>query len=956
MEVTYNMIYKRKIILITALAIIFAILPFSTMNAQSNIIYETSEKQTITSGATLENLVRFTDNGWLNINILRVDLSNKYIQVDTLTNKNTIKKLTSTRTLAKDWGAVAAVNGSFFSSLGQGNGYSDGPVVQSGKIITAWSEYNRYSERMASFSIDNANKMMYNYWKPEITLIAPNGKTKAVAQYNYPSRATYTDLTILDKKWDSKTIGVSENYPDLVEMIVDNGKVVEIRKAMPQTTIPENGYVVITRGAGGKFLIDNFKIGDEVNMNIQTNPDWNNIKMSVSGSSILVKDGKIPGTFSYDTPSISARHPRTLVGSSKDGKELILVTVDGRQTSSIGLTQLESAQLMLELGAHNAMNLDGGGSTAMVSRKPGTNDINTVNSPSDGAVRAVSNAIGVFSVAPPSELAGLIIDTNDGNVFVNTSRTFTIRGYDKYFNPINIDPAKVVWTATGVKGEFKGSTFYPKTVGEGKITAKVGNITSSLSISSLSSPVQIELNQNALKLPVGGTTTFSILGKNKNGYSALIDSSDVKWTLSGKFGKFEKGVFTATFEGAGYIDALVGNAHAYCSVSIGADKSAVADDFEKKNGSFSFYPDTVKGSYEISGEQKRSGKFSGKLTYDFTSNIDVTRAAYIELSNGGMKLPKNLVKIGLWVYNSYPNSNWLRADIWDKSGKKHTVDLAKNMEWSGWKYVEVSMNGIIEPTTLTRLYMAQINPVPDSGTIYIDDLTFITSSYPVVDPASIPKNTVPTDEANKAVKYVSTENSFRFSVLGQTREPKNPLENIILQKFSDKINKYIDAAAFVGGGTHNITNTLKKKVAASTNTGYKSTDIKNSRFIQLDMSKQGLRLSNKAQWNWFLNELKSFNGTNLFIFLSGSPQNFSDSLEAKLLKDTLTKYRQTKFKNVWVFFGGSENTSYMERGIKYISSSGFEVKGLKPESTDLAKYILVTVKGAEVTYEFKPIV
>jgi len=950
--IMYN---KRKSLLIIILALIIAILPFGTISAQSNIIYETSTVQTITSGATLENIIRFTDNGWLNINVLRIDLTNPYIKVDTLTNKNSVKKLTSTLTLARDWGAVAAINGSFFSSLGQGNGYSDGPVVQSGKIMNAWYEFNRYNDVMASFSLDKQNNVIFNYLKPEITLIAPNGKTTAVMQYNYPSRYDYTDFTILDRKWDVNSVGASQKYPDIVEMVVDNGKVVEIRQSMPPVTIPENGYVVITREKGGKFLTENFKVGDSVAMSIKTNPDWESLQMSVSGSSILVKDGKIPSKFSFDTPSISARHPRTLIGSSKDGKQLIFVTVDGRQTSSIGLTQLESAQLMLELGAYNAMNLDGGGSTTMVARTPGTNSIKTVNSPSDGSVRAVANAIGVFSIAPPSELAGLIIDTEDINVFVNTSRKLTVRGYDRYFNPISVDPEKVVWSVTGINGTFKNGTFYPTTVGEGKITAKVGNISASIDISSLSSPVKIELSKKSIKLPVGSTATFSIVGKNKNGYSAIIDPADVKWSLSGNFGKFENGVFTATSEGAGYIDALVGNAHAYCAVSVGSEKASVVDQFEKQNGSFKFYPDTVKGSYELSGEQKRSGKYSGKLTYDFRENTEVTRAAYLEFSNSGLYLPENVVKIGVWVYNSHPNSNWLRAEIRDKSGNKHTIDLIRNMDWTGWKYVEASLNGIKSPEAVTRLYTVQVNPVAEAGFMHFDDLTFITSSYPEIDASSIPKDTVPIDEANKAVEYKSASDSFRFAVLGQTRGPKNPLEKILLDRFSENVNKHTDAVAFVGQNSHEISKTIEKPFV-STNTGYKSIDIKNSRFIQLDVSKQGLRLTDKAQWHWFLNQLETFNGSNVFVFLQSTPNNFTDSLEAGLFKETLTQYRKKKFKNIWVFFSGSENASYMERGIKYISTPGLEVQGLTPDNTDIAQYILVTVKGTSVTYEFKPIV
>ena len=121
--------------------------------------------------------------------------------------------------------------------------------------------------------------------------------------------------------------------------------------------------------------------------------------MAITGGAIILEDGSIPTSFSHNSPG---RHPRTAIGSSKDGDQVIMVTVDGRQQSSLGMTLTELASLMLELGAHNAINLDGGGSTTMAARRPGTRNVNVVNNPSDGMPRKVGNAVGVISTAPSS--------------------------------------------------------------------------------------------------------------------------------------------------------------------------------------------------------------------------------------------------------------------------------------------------------------------------------------------------------------------------------------------------------------------------------------------------------------------------------------------------------------------------------------------------------------------------
>lgn len=945
--------YTRKYISILLIAAILIVLPISSTSAESNIIYETTSKQTVTSGVTFENTVRFTDDGWLNINVLRVDLSNQYIEVDTISNTDSINKLTSTVNLAKSRGAVAAINASFFNPTGNGNGYPSGPIVESGRIISASSEHNRYGDVMASFSVDKVNQILYNYWKTDITLIAPNGKTISVYQYNKPVRANYNDIIILDRKWGKNSVGAAEAQPDIVEMVVDGGKVVEIRKAQPTVQIPENGYVVVTRQANAGLIEENFKAGDRVDMSITTTPDWSSLKMSVTGASILVKDGRIPEKFSFDTPHISKKQPRTVIGSSKDGKELILATVDGRQDSSIGMTQTETAQLMLQLGAHNALNLDGGGSTTMVARPLGTGDLKIVNSPSEGIPRSVSTAIGIFSVAPPAPLAGLIIDTEDTNIFVNTSRAFTVRGYDRYFNPVQIKPEDVKWSVSGLKGTFKKNVFYPQTVGDGTVTASVGSISASLDISSLSSPVQLKLSDKLIKLPLNGTKTFAVTGINRNGYSAIINPEDVKWAVKGNIGGFSNGMFKAAAKGTGYIDASVGSTHAYCAVSVAADSSTIKDAFESISGSFLSYPEGVKGGYKLSDSQKKSGKYSGELSYSFTGTEE-TQAAYLVFSNNGIPLDPSTTKIGVWVFNGHVNSNWLRAEVHDSSGKKHLVSLAKNMDWTGWKYVEASLEGIGSPVMLTRLYLAKVHPVADSGSIYFDDLTLTSSGFSSVDLGKIPQDTVPVDKTNKSVQYQPAQNSFRFAVFGQSREPKNPLEKLLLLRLAEKTDKYLEAAALIGGSTRDTAGMIKKPVV-STGTGYKSFDLKTSRFIQLDMSKQSLRLSDRSQWHWFLQQLDSFKGDNLFVFLSGSPDAFSDKFEADLFKETLTRYRQKTHKNVWVFYNGSKNVSYMERGVKYVTSAGLDVEGLTPDNTDAAKYILVTIKGNVVTFEFKPI-
>jgi hypothetical protein len=87
-------------------------------------------------------------------------------------------------------------------------------------------------------------------------------------------------------------------------------------------------------------------------------------------------------------------HPRTAVGIDADGRKLLILVVDGRSSVSRGYTMVELADMMTALGAENAINLDGGGSSAMYTRN-GTGLMGIVNEPSDGNERLVANAFGV---------------------------------------------------------------------------------------------------------------------------------------------------------------------------------------------------------------------------------------------------------------------------------------------------------------------------------------------------------------------------------------------------------------------------------------------------------------------------------------------------------------------------------------------------------------------------------
>ena len=112
----------------------------------------------------------------------------------------------------------------------------------------------------------------------------------------------------------------------------------------------------------------------------------------ISGNTLLLDKGnKVP----HDNTQI---HLRTAVGLDQKATRLVLLVVDGRRPLlSVGMSYSELSDEMLRLGSYTAINLDGGGSSALVIYDPASQHFRVLNQPSDGRERAVANVLGIQS-------------------------------------------------------------------------------------------------------------------------------------------------------------------------------------------------------------------------------------------------------------------------------------------------------------------------------------------------------------------------------------------------------------------------------------------------------------------------------------------------------------------------------------------------------------------------------
>ena len=119
----------------------------------------------------------------------------------------------------------------------------------------------------------------------------------------------------------------------------------------------------------------------------------------VSGFQQIAKNGEVIKRFIDKShpdhkEGYDIKDPRTSIGYNEEDKELIIIVVDGRgESTGVDLTEL--AQLQIEYGADDAVNMDGGGSSTLVIDNNGEPAI--LNTPSDGAERAVANHLGIYA-------------------------------------------------------------------------------------------------------------------------------------------------------------------------------------------------------------------------------------------------------------------------------------------------------------------------------------------------------------------------------------------------------------------------------------------------------------------------------------------------------------------------------------------------------------------------------
>lgn len=325
-----------------------------------------------------------TSGPWV-VNILEIDPEEFTGTVEAVLANDMIPGLATVPETAADHDALAAVTGGYFWVAGDdgidgqitGLAMVDGDLVSGQASVTPTTDYVDFR---SAFLLQPDAERIADVQSVGAELTVTTGEETAELD-GLNRKPLMDELVHLTPAFGADTAPAAVTEPTSgIEVALDaDGAVTEVRSDRGGA-IPPDGSVIVGIGSGEDWLTEHATVGDVLGVDhdvrtVTGEELSEQVEGLVNGGPRLVADGQIDiqagadGFASTDEFFHSfnvGRHPRTVAGIAEDGT-VFLVTIDGRQPGvSVGASVWEAARIALSLGARDAVNLDGGGSTTMV--------------------------------------------------------------------------------------------------------------------------------------------------------------------------------------------------------------------------------------------------------------------------------------------------------------------------------------------------------------------------------------------------------------------------------------------------------------------------------------------------------------------------------------------------------------------------------------------------------------
>jgi len=628
---------------------------------------------------------------------------------------------------------LAGINGDYFTVA---NGVVQGIGIKAGKLYTSetasYPSLGFYKDGSAIIGRLNLGiKLSSPSMSAGITSMHLNkAMTPACGVVLYTRAFADDDTNKASIATYNVLVQVSDDEPAVNSTMT--GTVYSGAAANGATAIPE-GMVLLSMAAGTTYTytlnqLKALKAGDQVTIEFTADPLWNDVDYGIgAGEKIVTARANVaPMKMSIQT----ALNPRTAVGIKSDGS-LIFYTVDGRKNGhSRGLTLSELANRMIELGAVEAVNLDGGGSTAVHSIYPGNSTLSTINTPSEGSLRNCGNYIMLLNTgSADGQTRHLHPYPYAVQMLAGSRQFFALKATDENYYPSSApEKSQVEYQADSSLGAFDSEGIFTAgtAAGSGTVSFRSGSAEGTATVNVVTRPDSISiLNQanqtaaTAVSVSGGNNIDLSISGIYKK-MPLTVSDHCFTWTVSGDVGTIDKnGLFTAAkiTSGTGTITASLNGVSASVPVTITSSGQQV----ESFEGTSSLIPAvdaeglTVKSNGDLT--KVRYGRKSLGVTYDFEKASQETLSIPSSISFSTAPDTMNF-----WVYGD-GSGNTLALSLSTPSGNQEvTADVFSFM---GWKFVSVEMPA---GTAGVQAFLLKNTGAP-AGSFYLDQIMRAVGYY-----------------------------------------------------------------------------------------------------------------------------------------------------------------------------------------------------------------------------------
>lgn len=489
-----------------------------TSSASAETIYEDVTTNIITEGVTHQSIDTFTDAGWRKADVIRIDLTDENLELKVLTSPDGVAHLSTVKTMAEHYGTKAAVNADFFN-VQSGETNMLGMVYQDGELISTPSKDN-----FVSFAVTEENKIVFDYFTFHGTLYAENTSLTESAECELYQinkvPVTTGGVTMITPAWGESVTIPEYTYAMICEPAdeEDTYRMTGLSWGGEKVAIPEGGAVFTANYSVNAFLNANFAMGDVIRVETSISPDIEAIKEASGGNTLIVENGEV----CEFTSNITGKAQRTAMGLSASGKTLVLATIDGRMTDCKGFDQTELAEFMIALGCDKAINLDGGGSTTMVTEDSFTGQ-QTVNN-TVSSLRKVSTAIGVISHYEPGEIEDGEIRLSSDTILLGDSVTVSVAFRDEYYNNAPFDVSKLEISCSDPYAIVTDNLVLPTSGGTHTIRVEYDGLVLEKEVTVLDDIFAINIYPETVST-VDKDRTFTVTAYDKSGFSAPVPDS-----------------------------------------------------------------------------------------------------------------------------------------------------------------------------------------------------------------------------------------------------------------------------------------------------------------------------------------------------------------------------------------------------------------------------------------------